>query len=82
MKRRCFRQCVVSFKRKGRQKSVKSPNQSSILNLFNQVLNCNFDFQINSIVSLLNSIIGPEVDRLFQIGPWFRIYAIRPSIDH
>jgi hypothetical protein len=33
-------------------KICQSPNQSSICNLFNQVLNCNFDLKINANVSL------------------------------
>jgi hypothetical protein len=57
-------------------KSCQSPNQSSIYVLFNRVLNCNFDLKINAIASLPNSIAGPKVGCLFQIGPWSLIYAI------
>jgi len=37
--------------------------------------------KINSITSLPNLIVDPEVDRIFQIGPWSQIYAIEPLID-
>jgi hypothetical protein len=38
----------------------------------------NFD-QFNHIPAKIN--IGLEVGHLFHYGPWFLIYAIRPSID-
>jgi hypothetical protein len=37
--------------------------------------------KIKSITSLPNSIVDPEVGRLFHFGPWSLIYAIWPSID-
>jgi len=37
------------------------------------VLNCNFDFKINSIASLPNSNVGLDA---IWFGPWSRIYAI------
>jgi len=36
---------------------------------------------INSIASLPNLIVDPEVGHLFHIDPWSRIYAIEPLID-
>ena len=44
---------AFSFKRKIKTaKTCQSPNQSLICNLFNQVLNCNFDLKFNAIASL------------------------------
>jgi hypothetical protein len=72
---------VILFKWKWRQTYVKvqiSPQfwicsiESSIVILI---------LKINSIASLPNSIVGLEVDLLFQIGPWSRISAIWPSIN-
>jgi len=44
---------------------------SSICNVFNQVLNCNFDLKINAISSLPKSNSSPIVGRLFHFSPWF-----------
>jgi hypothetical protein len=72
---------TVSFKWKQRQTYVKvqiSPQfvicsiESSIAILI---------LKINSIASLLNSIVSLEVGRFFQIDPWSQICAIWPSIE-
>jgi hypothetical protein len=66
---------AVSFKRKGKQKRVKVQ-----INL--QFVICSIKssiailiLKINSIASLPNSIVGLEVVRHFQLGPWYMIYA-------
>jgi hypothetical protein len=52
MKRRHFGQnAPFHLKEKG-GKMCQSPNQSSICDLFNQVLICNFDLKNNAIASL------------------------------
>jgi len=67
---------AVSFKRKRRQKRVKVQ-----INL--QFVICSIKssiailiLNINSIASLPNLILGPEVGCLFQIDLWYLIYAI------
>jgi hypothetical protein len=68
MKRRHFDQNASFHLNRIGVKTRQIPNQSSICDLFNQVLNCNFDFKkVKSIVSLPNSIIGPEVGRLSNL---------------
>jgi hypothetical protein len=62
-------------------KTCQKPNQSLIYDLFNQILNCNFDFQINSIASLPNSIAGPKVGRIFSNWSLILNLSIGPSID-
>jgi hypothetical protein len=53
MKGRRFSQnASFHLKGKGGKNLCQSSNQSSICNLFNQVLNCNFDLTINAIASL------------------------------
>jgi hypothetical protein len=53
MKRHRFGQNTpFHLKGKSGKNLCQSPNQSSICNLFNQVLNCNFDLKINAIASL------------------------------
>jgi hypothetical protein len=67
--------CAISFKRKRKQKRVKV--QISL-----QFMICSIKssiailiLKINSIASLSNSIVSPEVVRHFQIGPWSLIYV-------
>jgi hypothetical protein len=62
--------CVVSIKRKRRQKCVR-------VHIGPQFVICSIEsaiailiVKINSIASLPNSIAGPEVGRFFHIGPW------------
>jgi hypothetical protein len=59
---------AISFKRKLHQ---NMSNSKSVLNfyLFFQVYNLNL--RINLIASLTNSIVSPEVGRLFHFSPWF-----------
>jgi hypothetical protein len=45
------------------------PNQSSVFNLFNQVLNCKFDFKNRFNCILVKSNVSPEVGRLFHFYP-------------
>jgi hypothetical protein len=66
---------VVSFKWKG-SKMCQSSHWSSFCDLFNCVLNCNFNCK-----NQFNYIAGLEVGRLFQIGPWSWLSAIWPSIE-
>jgi hypothetical protein len=56
MKRRCFGQNAPFHLKKRAAKTCQSPNQSSICDLFNQVLSCNFDFkyQFNCIPTKFN----------------------------
>jgi hypothetical protein len=56
MKRRCFGQNAPFHLKKRAAKTCQNPNQSSICDLFNQVLSCNFDFkyQFNCIPAKFN----------------------------
>ena len=58
---------AVSFKDGAR----KRPNFNSALNYL----------LILSIASLPISVLAPIVGRVFHLGPWPLIYAIKPSID-
>jgi hypothetical protein len=54
------------------------PNQSSICELFNQVLSFNFYF-----ASLPKSDVSPKFGRLIQFDPWFWIFMqFDPQLIH
>jgi hypothetical protein len=76
-----YLKCVVSFKKKGAKNVLES---KSVLNLWFVQSSPQLEIlilKINSIESLPNLIVGSEVGRLSQIGPWSRIYVVAPSID-
>jgi len=56
MKQRRFTQNTPFYLKEMAQKTCQNPTQSSICNLFNQVLKCNFDFkyQFNCIPAKFN----------------------------
>jgi hypothetical protein len=60
MKRRHFRQNTIFHLNENGANWCQNTNQSSICDLFNQVLNFNFDLKINPILSL------PKINR----WPW------------
>ena len=62
-------------------KTCKFSNQSSICDLYNQVLNCNFNFKNQFNASLPNSNVSLEVGHLCHFDPWFWICAFWLSID-
>jgi hypothetical protein len=70
MKRRRFGQ-NAPFHLKGKGgKTCQSTNQSSICDLFNRVLNYNFDLKSMQLYPCQKSNSGPIVSRLFHFGPW------------
>jgi hypothetical protein len=77
MKRRRFGQ-NAPFQLKGNGGKIVSKSKSSL-----QFVICSIKssiailiLKINSIASLLNSIVSPEVGCLFHFSPWSLIYAI------
>jgi hypothetical protein len=70
IKQRSFTQNEPFCLKENDAKNMSKSKSSLICDLFNQILNCNFDFQNQFNCILTNSIADPKVGRLFQIGPW------------
>jgi hypothetical protein len=68
--RRFSQNASFHLKGKGGKNLCHSSNQSSICNLFNQVLNCNFDLTINAIASL------PKIKQRPWSWPPFSLWSL------
>jgi hypothetical protein len=81
LKRHCFAQNTLFYLNKNDDKMCWFPNQSSMFDLFSQVLNYNFHFknQFNCIPTKFRRL--PWCWPPFHFSSWSQIYKIWPSID-